>query len=147
MALKRMSDVQGGSAFFKPKEYETAVALLIEPKSIARDVPNEYMGVSKPRDEVTGDVTVFLSAADLASGRGVEVKGAVFTHAGITNRLGRAIGEAVVGKMGQEVFKPGQNPAWVVADVDDATYEKVAEFYEAREAAVAEALASTPSFD
>jgi hypothetical protein len=147
MALKRSSEIPGGSSFFKPAEFADAVALLIEPKSVQRDVPNTYAGVTKNRDEVTADVTVFATAADLANGKGVEHKAMTFTHPGITNRLSRAIDEAVVGKMGKKQFDKAPAPAWVVDDVDDATFDKVAEFYEAREAAVKAALEDAPDFD
>lgn len=146
MALKRSSEIQGG-AYFKPADHEGAVALLIEPKSVQRDVPNTYKGQTKNRDEVKGDVTVFASAADLANGKGVEVKGITFTHPGLVNRLSRAIDEAVVGKMGKKQFDGSPAPAWVIEDVDDATFEQVASFYEAREEAVKAALADVPSFD
>lgn len=146
MALKRSSDIQGGSAYFKPEQFKDAVALLVEPKSVQRDVPNTYAGVTKNRDEVTADVTVFLSAADLANGNGVEHKDMTVTHTGITNRLSRAIGEAVVGRLGKKQFEKSPAPAWVIDDVDDAAFDKVSEFYEAREAAVAAALADVPSF-
>ena len=146
MALKRSSEIQGGSAYFKPAEFADAVALLIEPKSVQRDVPNTYAGVTKNRDEVTADVTAFQTAADLASGNGVVFPAMTFTHPGITNRLSRALDEAVVGKMGKKQFEKAPAPAWVVDDVDDATFDKVSEFYDAREEAVKAALASVPSF-
>lgn len=147
MALKRTSEIAGGSAYFKPAEFADAVALLVEPKSVQRDVPNTYAGVTKNRDEVTADVTVFATAADLEAGKGVEHKGMTFTHAGITNRLKNAVNESVVGKMGKKQFEKSPAPAWVIDDVDDATFDKVAAYYEAREAAVAAALADAPGFD
>lgn len=147
MALKKMSDVQGGSAYFKPADHERAVALLIEPKSVQRDVPNTYAGVTKNRDEVTADVTVFHSDADLAAGRGVETKAMVFTHTAITSRLSRAIDEAVVGKMGKKQFEKSPAPAWVIEDIDDAAFGHVESYYENREAEVAKARESVPSFD
>lgn len=147
MSLKRSSEVSGGGTYFKPADHDTAAALLVEPKSVQRDVPNTYAGVTKNRDEVTADVTVFKSAADLANGNGVEAKGVIFGHPGIVNRLRNAIGEGVVGKMGKEQFKNAPAPAWVIADIDDAAFEKVAAFYEKREAAVKAALADVPDFD
>src|SRR5687768_2262206 len=129
MALKRSSEIQGGS-YFKPADYQNAVALLIEPKSVQRDVPNTYAGQTKNRDEVTADLTAFMSAGDLAAGKGVEVKGLTFTHPGLVNRLSRAIDEAVVGRMGKKQFDKSPAPAWVIDDVDDATFDKVSEFYE-----------------
>jgi len=150
MALKRSSDIQGGSSYFKPAEHDKAVALLIEPLSVQRDVQyTPYQakpGVTDNRDEVTADVTVFASAADLAAGKGVEVKGMTFTHKAITSRLSRVVGDQVVGVMGKKQFENSAAPAWVIDEVDDATFEKVAAYYEAREAAVAAALADVPSF-
>lgn len=150
MALKRSSDIQGGSSFFKPAEFDKAVALLIEPLSVQRDVTfTPYQakpGVTDQRDEVTADVTVFASAADLAAGKGVEHKAMTVTHKAITSRLSRVVGDQVVGIMGKKQFENSAAPAWVIDEVDDATFEKVAAFYEAREAAVAAALADVPSF-
>jgi hypothetical protein len=149
MALKRSSEIGGGSAFFKPAEFEGAAALLIEPKSLQRDVdftPYQKTTVEQ-RDEVTADVTAFATEADLKAGKGVEHKAMTFTHKAIVNRLGRAIGEAVVGKMGKEQFKNSAAPAWVVADVDDDTFALVEKFYDAREEAVKAALEDVPSFD
>jgi hypothetical protein len=88
---------------------------------------------------------VFESAADLAAGKGVELKSVVVTHPGIGNSLKNAIGESVVGAVGMKEFKNGDG--WALLDVDDATYEKVAAYYEGREAAVQAALASAPGFD
>ena len=40
-----------GSGYFKPKDYMgTALALLIEPKRIDRNVPNTYKGKTRDRD-------------------------------------------------------------------------------------------------
>lgn len=147
MGLKRSSEIAGGSSFFKPAEFESAVALLIEPKSVQRDVPNTYAGQTKNRDEVTADVTVFASQSDLDNGNGVEHKDMTFTHPGITNRLSRAVGEAVVGKMGKKQFEKAPAPAWVVDDVDDPTFDKVSDYYEKREEAVKAALDDAPGFD
>lgn len=147
MGLLNVDDVKVGATFFKPAEYESAVALLIEPKSVQRDVPNTYLGVTKNRDEVTGDVTVFWSEADLAAGKGVEVKGVTFGHPGITNKLSRALNESVVGRLGKKKFDKSPAPAWVINPVDPETFDKVASYYNSREAAVAEAIASVPSFD
>lgn len=146
MALKRSSEIQGGS-YFKPETHKDAVAILVEPKSVQRDVPNTYKGVTKNRDEVQGDVTLFLSEADLAAGKGVEVKATTFTHPGITNRLSRALGEAVVGRLGKKQFDNAPAPAWVIEDVADEAFDKVAAYYEAREAAVKAAVDSAPGFD
>lgn len=158
MALKRTSEIQGGSSYFKPEEFKKATALLIEPKSIQRDVPNEYMGVSKPRDEVVADVSVFWTEADLAEGKAVEFKGMTFTHGGITNKLGKAIGDSLPGRMGKKKFPKSPQPAWVIdpdefpetvegVPLTDAEFDLVSAYYDAREAAVKAALADAPGFD
>lgn len=151
MALKRSSDIQGGSSFFKPKDFEGAVALLIEPLSVQRDVTfTPYQakpGVTDQRDEVTADVTVFASAADLKAGKGVEQKGMTVTHKAITSRLSRVVGDQVVGVMGKKQFEGSAAPAWVIDEVDDSTFEAVASYYEKREEAVKAALADVPDFD
>lgn len=157
MAIKRSTDIAGGGNYFKPEEFKTATALLIEPKSLQRDVPNEYAGQVKNRDEVTADVTVFQSQADLDNGKGVEFKGMTITHSGIVNKIGTEIGDAVVGRMGKKKFPKSPAPAWVIdpddkpetvegTPIDDETFDKVVAYYEAREAAIAAALADVPSF-
>lgn len=145
MALKRTSEVPGGGSYFKPDAHKTAVALMFEPKSVERDVPNTYRGVTRNRDEVTCDVTVFATAADLANGKGVELKNTVVTHPGIGNKLKNAIGDQVVSRICKEQFTNGEG--WSLEEVDDPTFDKVAAFYEAREEAVKAALASAPGFD
>lgn len=157
MALKRSTDIQGGSSYFKPAEFKSAVALLIEPISVAHDVPNTYLGVSKVRDEVTADLTVFATQADLDAGNGVEFKSMVFTHSGIVNKISGEIGNSVVGRLGKKQFEKSPAPAWVIdpdataattegTPVEDETFDKVAAFHEAREAAVQAALADVPAF-
>lgn len=151
MALKRSSEIQGGGTFFKPADHEGAFALIVEPKVVKRDV--EFTPYQKnhteTRDEVVADVTVFQTAADLDNGNAVENKSMTFTHPGLVNKLSHGVGEALVGRMGKKVFKAGSNPAWVLDDevIDDATFDKVLAFYEAREAAVQAALADVPDFD
>lgn len=152
MAIKRSNEVTvGAGTFFKPKDHADAFALLVEPKIVKRDV--EYTPYQKnyteKRDEVVADVTVFASASDLDNGKGVEHKGMTFTHPGLVNMLSHNVGDSMVGRMGQKVFKQGSNPAWVLdLDViDDATFDKVLAYYEAREAAVSAALDSAPDFD
>lgn len=151
MALKRSSEVQGGGTYFKPKDFSEAFVLIVEPKAVKRDVaytPYQKQHVEH-RDEVVGDVTVFASAADLDNGKAIEHKGMTFTHPGLVNKFSHGIDQALVGRMGQKVFKAGSNPAWVLDDevIDDATFAKVEAYYEAREAAVKAALESVPDFD
>lgn len=157
MALKKSTDIAGGSSYFKPEEFKGAVALLVEPKSIARDVPNTFAGITKNRDEVTADVTVFNTQADLEAGNGIEHLGMTITHSGIVNKIGNQIGESVVGRVGKKKFPKSPAPAWVIdpdnteatvegTPVDDATFDLVAAYYEAREARLQAALASVPSF-
>lgn len=158
MSLKRSSELGGGSTFFKPEVFKDAVAILVEPTLVRRDVPNEYKGQTKSRDEVTADLTVFHTDADLASGSAVEHKDMVFTHPGITNRLSHHIGESIVGSVGKKQFPKSAAPAWVIDPDDkaettegkavtDEQYALVEAYYEARESAVASAAASAPGFD
>lgn len=149
MALKRSNEIASGSSYFKPEEHKTAFVLLVEPKSVQRDVPNTYAGVTKNRDEVTADVTIFQTKAALEAGTGVEVKDMTVTHGGITNKLIRALGndDAVVGRLGKKQFEKSPAPAWVIDDeLEDATFDLVSAYFEAREAAVQAALANVPSF-
>lgn len=148
MALKRANEYVGSGLFFKPETYKDSVAILFEPKSVERDVFDAMQG--KNRDEVLCDVTVFESQADLDAGVGTELKGIKVTHGGITRGLSRAIGEQVVGKLSKKKFPKGVNPSWVIDNedfpIDDATFDKVASYYENREAGVKAALADVPEF-
>lgn len=141
MAITKASALSG-SSFFKPAAHKDAKALLIEPKSIERGVPNTYQGVTNLRDEVTADITVFD-----AVGRSDELKDVKVTHAGIVNKVSRALGGAVVGIVGMTKPANGGAAYWDLLDVDESIEAVVEKFYDEREAAVKAAAEDTDLSD
>lgn len=139
------SEVARGE-FFKPANHMTDLALLIEAKRIDRNVPNEYKGVTKPRDEVTADITIFGTSEALEKGVPTRVlRAAVVVHAGLTSRLEQAIGAPFLGVVRKQEMKNGSG--YTFEDCNAAVEEQVAAFYTKREAAIKAALADAPDFD
>lgn len=141
----RPSDL-GGGAFFKPADHMNDLALLIEPKTIARDVPSTYQGATRQRDEVLSDITVFANQGNLDSGTPSEIlKSVKVTHGMLTSTLEKILGEATVAVIRKIPTQAGAGFAFRDPSVEDEA--KVVTYYEAREAAITEAVASAPSFD
>lgn len=136
----------GGGGFFKPADHMTALALLIEPKTIEKNVPNTHNGQTRNRDEVVADISVFENQAALDAGQPTNVLGKVkVVHGMLSRDLEKILGGAMVGTVTKIPTKAGSG--YVFRDVDPAVEAIVGEYYNTREKAVAEALASAPSFD
>ncbi|MFC4089376.1 hypothetical protein [Micromonospora sp. GCM10011541] len=139
------SEFQGGT-FFKPAEHMNDLALLIEPKSLAKDRPHTYQNKTTTRDEVTADVTVFPTEESLDKSAPVVIKNAVFTHFMLTDTLQKVgMGGVTVAVIRKVPTKAGSGYAF--RDVDASTEGKVGNYYVNREKAITEALASVPDFD
>ena len=141
------SDVAGGS-IFKPSNHMNDLALLVEPTTITRGVSNTYNGKTTLRDEVTADVTVFANSEALEHGEPTAVlKGARVVHAMLTSTLERLIGGAMVAVIRKIPTQAGAGYAF--RDVDWQTEAVVGAYFEKRETAVDQAVASgaMPSFD
>lgn len=140
------SEFQGG-AYFKPAEHMNDLALLVEPKSIRRDVESTYQNVTRRRDEVTADVTIFANTEALDKGVPSEIqKGVVFTHGMLTGTLERILPSgATVAIIRKVPTKSGSGYAF--RDVEASVEAAVANYYTKRESAVAEALNNVPSFE
>jgi hypothetical protein len=139
--FKKPSELSG-SSFFKPAEYQTALALLVEPKGVDKDVENEYKGKKSLRDEVIADVTVFNNSEELANGTPSEIiKATRITHTMLTSTLSKMIGQPLVGIIRMIDTKAGSGYAF--RDVEGSAEQQVAEYYEKRESAAADA----PDFD
>ncbi|GLZ81424.1 hypothetical protein Afil01_62310 [Actinorhabdospora filicis] len=80
--------------FFDPKKHLNHTALLIEPRSIARDVPSVYMGEETRRDEVTARVTVFATMDELRAGSPASDSVQKITHRMLAADASRLIGGA-----------------------------------------------------
>lgn len=131
MALTKASDFVGGGGFFSVKEHLGDLALLIEPKSIRKDVPNEYQGKTSLRDELKADVSVFANQADIEAKKPSQVlKGVTITGVLVVRDLEPLIGNGTIVTLdttskGAYCMRPPQ-PA------DEAAAEA---YYEGREAA------------
>lgn len=135
-----------GGTFFKPAEHMNDLALMIEPKSIAKDRTHTYQGRSSVRDEVTADVTIFATEESLDKGTPTVIKNAVFTHGMLTSTLERVgMGGVTVAVIRKVPTKAGSGYAF--RDVDSATEGKVGNYYVNREKVITEALADVPDFD
>lgn len=137
--------VGGGGNFFKAADHVADVALVIEPKSVARDVKNEYEGRVSYRDEVTADISIFRNSEDVDKRQpSVVLKGAKITNKALTGEAEQHIGGApllvVVRKVkNYYVFTAeGVTPEAEAAAID---------WFTNREKAVQAAIADAPGFD
>lgn len=138
-----------GGAIVKPAEHMLDLAILVEPKSIARQVPSTYQGVTRYRDEVTADVTFFKTSESLDKREPSEVvKGARFVHGMLTDFLDKVLAsgpdKAVVVVIIKTPTKGGAGYAFRPAS-DEAT-AAVSAYANAREAALEAAVADAPDF-
>lgn len=147
MAIKKASSLSSGGTFFKPGDHGDALAILFEPKSIRRDVPNTYQGVTKNRDEVTADITIFRTQDHIAGKRSPEViTGAIVVHGAICSALEEVMGEATIGVVRKIQGKTG-NTYWGLKDPADDVFAKVEGWYSEKEAALQKAMDEAPGFD
>lgn len=131
-----------GASFFKPKEYQNDLALLIEPKTIQRGVENTYNGKTTLRDEVVADISIFSNQAALESATPTTIlKSAKVVHGMLTSTLEKVLGGAMVATVTTTATKSGSG--YVFRDVDAATEEAVGNYYKSR----SEAVAAAPSFE
>lgn len=136
----------GGGAYFKPGDHMNDLAILVEPTKINKDVPNTYNGVTKNRDEAFGRFTIFATSEALDSGQPSEIlEDAKSVHGMLTSTMEKVIGGALVAVVRK--VKTGAGAGYAFRDVEKDVEAKVAAYFTAREAAVAEALADAPSFD
>lgn len=144
--LSNPSDLGGGGGFLKPRQYLTALALLVEPVSIRHNVPNTYKGRSVgERDVITADITVFSNQADLAPGAKPEVlKGVAIDKPGLTRPLEKIIGGAMMGIPALGMSDNGEFFKWDNV-TDPEVAQAVTDYLERREAAVASAVEDAPA--
>lgn len=131
-----------GNSFFKPKEHQTDLAILVEPKTIEKNVPSTYNGTTRVRDEVIADITVFSNQGALDNGQPSKImKSCKVVHGMLTSTLEKILGGAMVATVTTTQTQAGSG--YVFRDVDDQTEAKVGAYYTARSAAAA----SAPSFE
>lgn len=140
----KASDLGGGS-YFKPADHMTDLALLVEPKRVDKDVASTYNGVTRNRDEVTADITIFKTQESLDKGEPSEVlKSVKVVHGMLTSSLEKVMNGAMLGIVRKIPTQAGSGYAF--RDVEADAEAKVANFYTARESAAAAAVAEAPSF-
>lgn len=133
----------GSGGFFKPADHVNDLALIVEPKSIKRDVPNEYQGKTTLRDELTCDITVFRNSQNVEQCAPHDVlKNVVVDKQVLTKEA--TIGEVMLARVG----KPSGKNYYAWLEVTDAAVEAAcAAYFEKREGAIADALADVPDFE
>lgn len=147
MGLSKASDNSSGG-FFKPADHANALGILFEPKSVKRDVPNTFKGVTKNRDEITADITIFTNQEQLDGKREPLIqKGVVIGYGGINSALEPELGGGAVAGIVRKRKSNNDNEYYALVDPDSATFSKIEAYYERREAARQAAVESAPDFD
>jgi hypothetical protein len=141
MALRKPSEMASGG-FFKPADHAEHL-LLVEPKSLQRDVEWEYQGKAGLRDEITCDVTVFADLAALREQRPDQIMHSInVTAKALVNTLTSSIGDALP-FTGCEKTTKGYW-IWRTPGDDDPEYQAFVTYYEQRESAISAAMAAAP---
>lgn len=148
MAFKKASEFTGAS-FFKPAEYLTATALLVEPVEHLRDQTAQKFGGGGTylRDEALCDITVFKTSEAAEGGEPTEIlKSVKITNAMLVDTASKLIGDQIVSVLKKIPTKNGSG--YVFRDAESqAAIDGVVGHFEKREAALVEAIAAAPSFD
>jgi hypothetical protein len=130
-----------GASFFKPAQHQTDLALLIEPKTIDRQVPSTFGTQTRVRDEVIADITVFSDQNALDKGEPTTIlKSTKVTHGMLTSTLEKILGGAMVATVTKVPTQAGSG--YVFRDVEPATEAKVGAYFTSR----SEAIAAAPGF-
>lgn len=143
----KASDFAGGS-FFKPAEHMNDIALLIEPKSIEKNVASTYQNQTRHRDEVLCDITTFATVESVESKTPTTIqKDVKIAHGMLTSTLERnGMGNPFAGILRKVPTKGGSG--YVFRDIENGEYiQALTDYYTEREAAVEAALADAPGFD
>jgi hypothetical protein len=137
----------GAASYFKPKEHQNDLALIVEPKEFNGQVPSTYAGQTRYRDEVTSDITVFENTEQLENGTpGKILKDHKVTHGMLTDAIKDQLGGAVVVVVTTTPTKNGSG--FVFRELEDQNrIDQAGAYFTKREAALAEAVAAAPSFD
>lgn len=156
MAIAKKGAIGGvGAPYFKPADHVGDVAIIIEPRSIRKNVKTGDKnddGTDKLRDEVVALVIAFKNVTSALEGRPFQNGLQTFTNSVLTRDLekfGIGSGDAVVVKLKQWPIPNSRNKAWVFNedDIDDEVRDAVISYYEKRQTEVASAIADAPSFD
>ena len=129
-------------AFFKPADYATNPALLVDVKRFEAQRPGNY----GPKDTVHADIYAFATEADIEAGKPSVIQGAMIQSSMLARDLSGLVGVATVVKLDQIDLKNSPNKGWVWRKVDDATKAKVVAYAQKREAEIAAAAEDAPDF-
>lgn len=136
----------GGGSFFKPADHMEDLAILLEPKNVARNVPSTYQGTTRERDEVTTDITIFGTSESLEKGEPTTIsKNSKVVHGMLTSTLERIVGGAMVGVVRKIPTKGGSG--YVFRDVSPEVEAQVERYFAARDQERAQAADEMPDFD
>lgn len=138
-----------GSAFFKPADHMHAVALLVEPKRIDKNVRSSYQGKERVRDEAVATITVFKTNEAVDTGQPTEVLSDVkVSQTMLVSTIERLLdtGQITLGVIRKVPTQNGSGYAFRPVESQDIA-KKVVAYYEAREAALTAATESAPSFE
>lgn len=139
LAIKRTGN--GGGEFFKPDTYEQAEVILAEVTRFDAQVPGGQYG---PKDIITADLTIFATAADIAAKNATILRGVKINQTYLAADLQGVVGAAAVVRLART--KSGKGWSW--RDVtDEGVMNALGAYVDQRDAAVASAAASAPSFD
>lgn len=156
MAIAKKGSLgSGGAPFFKPADHVNDAALIIEPRTIRKNVrtgDKNDDGSDKLRDEVVALVIAFKNETSALEGRPFQNGLQTFTNSVLVKdleRFGIGTGDAVIVKLRQWQIPNSRNKAWVFNedDVPDDVRVAVTAFYEKRESEVAKAIEDAPDFD
>jgi len=139
----KFGDITTGGSYFKGEEYATAVALLIEVKSLDPQVPTNY----GPKDTLNVDITAFGTLEEIDADGGTLSAGVKIQQIDLVRKLSHLVGSAAivtVEKLPKSAKLP--NGAWVWRQVDADVRGKVIAYAERQEEAAQAALAEMPSF-
>lgn len=142
MGLAGSNEVKtGGSNYFKPKEHQQDVAILLEPKKIDKSVERDFGGERKVRDEATCDFTVFATSEALEKGEPTEVLlDHIVTQTMLAADAGANVGLSIPVYLDTIPSNKGNRAyVWRVIKESDPRYAQLAAYIEARDA--------EPSFD
>lgn len=135
-----------GGDYFKPVNYETALAILVEPEEFNAEANNPFHDPedekSRPtRAEAVATLSVFENQGQLKDGEPTIIDNAIITNAKLAKDLGEAnIGKSLLLTVEEQRFKSkrGSYKAWTWVPVEDKKVrDAVVKYLDARDSAVA----------
>lgn len=136
------------SSFFKPADHMLDLALIVEPKQILKDQPNEYQGRKSLRDEAIADVTVFANSESLDKGEPTEVlRNCKIVHGMLVGSCEQILNSDKPALLGVVQKIPTKNGSgYAFRDTDTVTTDKVIAYWQKRDEKRAAAAEDMPDF-